>query len=82
MSDCAMVHAGNVLADDLEALYGPPFASAERFGDYTHLVPVAQFHRDLDLPACLPERVEGYSVADEPRRGWPAPGPEQGRLLA
>jgi len=50
-------------------------------GDYTHLAPVAQFHRDLDRPACLPERAEGFSIADEPRRGWPAPGPEQGRLL-
>jgi len=77
MADLAMVHAGNVLADDIEALYGPHFASAERYGDYTHLAVTVNWNP----PACLPERAEGFSIADEPRRGWPAPGPEQGRLL-
>jgi hypothetical protein len=51
-------------------------------GDYTHLAPPhTVLASGWNPPACLPERAEGFSIADEPRRGWPAPGPEQGRLF-
>jgi len=48
-------------------------------GDYTILAgPTMHWNP----PACLPERVEGFSIADEPRRDWPAPDlSKQQRLL-
>jgi hypothetical protein len=69
---------------EAEALYGPRFQGAEHNGDYTYLVPVATFWRDLDRDSgTLPEMVIDPCATCPVRdvRGFPAMGAEQGRLF-
>jgi hypothetical protein len=75
-------YADAAALDEAEGLYD----YRHPVGDYRHLAPAYSYsyawERDLDLPACLPERAEGFSIADEPRRCWPAPDlSKQRRLL-